>query len=208
MRHAASSNSSRIAGRFGAAQLIDNQIDFSHFAFIHRTTFGVAAEPATPRYDIERDDWGFRLEAEVPIVAANDPEALAGRRPLRQHRAMRYRYVAPFFVEIELSYPMSGGSMVVTFFAQPERPEHARMYVSLAFSHPDGFTEEQLQERVAFERRVIAEDLALQASFDELDLPLASDAECHVRADRASLEYRRILAALFRASHPGQTRAR
>jgi phenylpropionate dioxygenase-like ring-hydroxylating dioxygenase large terminal subunit len=194
-------------GRFAAAQLIDNQIDFSHFSFVHRATFGAADEPITPRYEDERDDWGFRVEAEVPIVALNDPDALAGRRPLRQHRLMSYRYVAPFFVEIALSYPMSSGSMVVTFFAQPERADQARMYVSLAFFQPDGFTEQQLAERVAFERRVIAEDLALQASFDELDLPLAIDAECHVRADRASLEYRRILSALFGASRSGSTRA-
>jgi phenylpropionate dioxygenase-like ring-hydroxylating dioxygenase large terminal subunit len=194
-------------GRFGAAQLIDNQIDFSHFSFVHRRTFGVSDQPLTPRYEIERDDWGFRIETEVPIVAANDPDARAGHRPLRQHRLMHYRYVAPFFVEIGLTYPMSGGSMVVSFFAQPERADQARMYVSLAFSQPGGFTEEQLEERVAFERRVIAEDLALQASFDELDLPLAIDAECHVRADRASLEYRRILAALFDASRSGSPRA-
>jgi vanillate O-demethylase monooxygenase subunit len=194
-------------GRFSAAQLIDNQIDFSHFSFVHRATFGVADEPVTPRYEIERDDWGFRVEAEVPILAANDPDALAGHRPLRQHRLMSYRYVAPFFVEISLSYPMSGGSMVVTFFAQPELRDRARMYVSLAFSQPDGFTDEQLAERVAFERRVVAEDLSLQARFDELDLPLATDAECHVRADRASLEYRRILASLFDASQSGLTRA-
>jgi phenylpropionate dioxygenase-like ring-hydroxylating dioxygenase large terminal subunit len=195
-------------GRFGAAQLIDNQIDFSHFSFIHRATFGVSDEPVTPRYDIDRDDWGFRVEAEVPIVAANDADALAGRRPLRQHRLMRYRYIAPFFVEIALSYPMSSGSMVVTFFAQPERADQARMYVTLAFSQPGGFTDEQLAERVGFERRVVAEDLALQASFDELELPLAVDAECHVRADRASLEYRRILTALFSASRSDRARAR
>jgi phenylpropionate dioxygenase-like ring-hydroxylating dioxygenase large terminal subunit len=195
------------AGRFSAAQLIDNQIDISHFSFVHRATFGVVDEPVTPSYEIEREDWGFRLEAEVPIVASNDPVALGGHRPLRQRRLMSYRYVAPFFVEIALSYPSSGGSMVVTFFAQPERADRARMYVSLAFSQPGGLTDEQLGERVAFERRVIAEDLVLQASFDELDLPLAAGAECHVRADRASLEYRRILSALFGASRSGPSDA-
>jgi phenylpropionate dioxygenase-like ring-hydroxylating dioxygenase large terminal subunit len=194
-------------GRFSAAQLIDNQIDISHFSFVHRATFGVVDEPLTPSYEIQRNDWGFRLDAEVPIVASNDPAARAGHRPLRQHRLMSYRYVAPFFVEIALSYPSSGGSMVVTFFAQPEQPDRARMYVSLAFSQPGGLTDDELAERVAFERRVIAEDLALQASFDELDLPLAAGSECHVRADRASLEYRRILAALFGASRSGPSRA-
>jgi vanillate O-demethylase monooxygenase subunit len=188
------------SGRFSAAQLIDNQVDISHFSFVHRTTFGVLDQPVVPRYEIERDEWGLRLHADAPILAANDPAALAGWRPLRQNRSMSYRYIAPFFVEIELSYPLSGASMTVSFFAQPERETQARLYVTLAFSHPDGLTDEELEARVEFERRVIAEDLELQSSFEELDLPLAIDAECHVRADRASLEYRRILAALFGAA--------
>ena len=181
------------AGRYAAAMLIDNQLDLAHFAFVHRSTFGSDAAARTPRYEIERDQWGFTVEVEVPITAANDREALDGRRSLAQHRPMRYRYVAPFFVELTLIYPVMGGSTVVTFFAQPLQAAQARLYVSLAFSHPDGFSEDELAERVAFERRVVGEDLELQSSFDVLDLPLQRDAECHVRADRASLGFRRIL---------------
>lgn len=36
----------------------------------------------------------------------------------------------------------------------------------------------------------------MQATFDQLRLPLDLTAELHVRADRASIEYRRILRAL------------
>lgn len=187
-------------GRFAAALLIDNQLDISHFSFIHRATFGVHEEPVAPQYEVERTDWGFCLAAEVPISAANDREAIEGRRPLRQYRTMQYRYVAPYFVEITLHYPVMGGSTVVTFFAQPERAEHAKLYVTVAFSNPDGFSDEELAERVAFERKVIGEDLALQARFDVLDLPLGAGAESHVRADRASIEYRRILTQLLMAA--------
>lgn len=191
------------SGRYSAAMLIDNQLDLAHFAFVHKRTFGAKEAARTPRYDIERDPWGFRVEVEVPITAANDRDALEGRHPLLQHRLMRYRYVAPFFVEITLIYPVMGGSTVVTFFAQPLQEAQARLYVSLAFSHPEGISVEDLAERVAFERRVVAEDLELQSSFDVLDLPLAPGAECHVRADRASVEFRRILTSLFTAAQIG-----
>ena len=37
----------------------------------------------------------------------------------------------------------------------------------------------------------------IQARFDELALPLDPTGECHVRADRPALEYRRVLARLI-----------
>ena len=191
------------SGRYSAALLIDNQLDLTHFAFVHKSTFGTPEAKRTPRYEIERDSWGFRIDAEIPISASNDPAALEGRHPLLQHRLMRYRYVAPFFVEITLSYPVMGGSTVVMFFAQPEQAAQPRLVVTLSFMHPDGFTLEDLAERVAFERRVIGEDLELQSSFDVMDLPLDASAECHVRAERASVEYRRILTSLFTAAQIG-----
>ena len=129
-------------GRYGAAQLIDNQLDVSHFAFLHRS---------------------------------------------------------PFFVELELEYPVMGGSNVILFFVQPETADRATMYVTMLFEQPGGFSEDELAARVAFEYRVVGEDLALQERFDELALPLDPTVECHVRADRPALEYRRLLADLVRA---------
>jgi phenylpropionate dioxygenase-like ring-hydroxylating dioxygenase large terminal subunit len=187
-------------GRLSAAMLIDNQLDIAHFSFVHLSTFGVADETDTPRYEVAREEWGFSIEAEVPIEAGNDALALTGVHPLRQYRTMRYRYVAPYFVEITLDYPVMGGSMVVTFFAQPQRFDQARLYVGLTFSHPDGLEDDELEERVSYERRVLAEDLALQLRFDVLDLPLGAGEESHVRADRASVEYRRLLTQLFLAA--------
>jgi hypothetical protein len=72
------------------------------------------------------------------------------------------------------------------------------MYVTLLFEQPGGFTAEELADRVAFEYRVVAEDLALQERFDQLSLPLDLTAECHVRADRPALEYRRVLGQLVK----------
>jgi vanillate O-demethylase monooxygenase subunit len=134
----------------------------------------------------------------VAIRATNDPGVAAGTRPIDQERWMHYRYQAPFFVELRLDYPVMGGSNVILFFVQPETAERATMYVTLLFEQPGGFTAEELADRVAFEYRVVAEDLALQERFDQLSLPLDLTAECHVRADRPALEYRRVLGQLVK----------
>jgi vanillate O-demethylase monooxygenase subunit len=186
-------------GRYGAAQLIDNQLDVSHFAFLHRATFGSAQSRRPGAAPLQRESWGFSFSMSVPIRASNDPGVASGVRPLEQERMMRYRYRAPFFVELELEYTVMGGSNVILFFVQPETTDRATMYVTMLFKQPGGFTEDELAARVAFEYRVVGEDLTLQERFDELALPLDPTAECHVRADRPALEYRRLLADLVRA---------
>lgn len=194
-------------GRFGAGFLIDNQLDMAHFAYVHRATFGTNQATSAPSYEVVREPWGFTVDAEIPITAANDPGVARGERPLSQYRKMHYRYRAPFHVELLLDYPVMGGSADIVFWAQPETAERSRLYVTLLFAQPGGFTDTDLAERVAFEYRVIGEDLALQSRFDELALPLDLTRECHVRADRASVEYRRLLGALTEAGPPDEVGA-
>jgi phenylpropionate dioxygenase-like ring-hydroxylating dioxygenase large terminal subunit len=188
------------SGRYGAAQLIDNQLDVSHFPFLHGDTFGSPDGRGTVPPKLESDPWGFSFSLSSPILANNDPGVAAGVRPLAQHRMMRYRYRAPFFVELELTYPVMGGSNVIVFFVQPETLDRATLYCICALEQPGGFTSDELEARIAFEYRIIAEDLALQERFHDLALPLDPRAECHVRADRPALEYRRLLAQLVAAS--------
>jgi vanillate O-demethylase monooxygenase subunit len=187
-------------GRYGAGLLLDNQLDVAHFAFVHRETFGTPDATTPPPYELLRQPWGFDFAMSLPIAARNDKGVRAGLRPLEQYRSMRYRFRAPFHLALSLSYPMTGGSTEIIFFVQPETEDRATMYVTLLFSEPEGLSPEALAERVRFEYRVIGEDLALQARFDHLELPLELHAQCHVRADRASIELRRILTALAVAS--------
>jgi hypothetical protein len=53
-----------------------------------------------------------------------------------------------------------------------------------------------MAEAVEFEVAVLREDLRIQESFYELALPLELTAEVHTRADRTTLELRRVLADL------------
>jgi phenylpropionate dioxygenase-like ring-hydroxylating dioxygenase large terminal subunit len=181
------------SGRYGAALLIDNQLDMGHFPFVHAGTFGSPDGEVVSSTEMTRDPWGFTLSTQIPITATNDPAALRGEHPVQQYRDMVYRYCAPYSLELRLDYPVMGGSTIITFFAQPETEDRCRLYITLLFQQPGGFGEGELTDRLKFEYQVIAEDLDLQARFDDLHLPLDPGAEVHTRADRASIEFRRIL---------------
>jgi vanillate O-demethylase monooxygenase subunit len=185
------------SGRYGAALLIDNQIDMGHFPFLHAATFGSPAGQVLPPVELERSPWGFVARAQVPITAANDPAVRSGERPAQQYRDMVYRYQAPYSLELRLEYPVMGGSTIIAFFAQPEAADRCRFYATLSFHQPGGFDEGELTERVKFEYQVVGEDMDLQARFSDLRLPLSAGDETHTRADKPSIEYRRILKDLL-----------
>jgi phenylpropionate dioxygenase-like ring-hydroxylating dioxygenase large terminal subunit len=187
-------------GTFGAGMLIDNQLDIAHFPFVHRATFGSPDGALVPAYEVVRDGFGFTTRIEIPFTAANDPLVPSGDHPLHQIRVMTYRYVAPFFLDLCIEYPQMGGTMRLAFVAQPMRNDRARMFVTIGFAVPEGLSPDALADRIAFEERVIAEDLDLQARFVTQALPIDVRIETHVRADRQSLEFRRILQDLLVAA--------
>lgn len=190
----------RVEGRYGAGLLLDNQLDAGHFPFVHRGTFGSSPGEALPAYEVDRDGLGFEVVLRVPIAARNDVKDADGVRALEQHRTMTYRYRAPSTLFLRLDYEEMGGSTGILFCFTPLDRETSRMDVDLLFTHPEGFTDEQLAERLAFEVSVVAEDLALQDRFEFLDLPLDLTAEIHTKADRSAVEMRRILTDLFTAA--------
>lgn len=189
----------RVEGRYGAGLLLDNQLDAGHFPFVHRDTFGSSPGEALPGYEVARDGFGFEVKLRVPISARNDVKNDDGLRSIDQHRTMTYRYQAPSTLFLRLDYEEMGGSTGILFCFTPLDAEMSRMDVDLLFSHPEGFTDEQLAERLVFEVAVVAEDLALQDRFEFLDLPLDLTAEIHTKADKAAVEMRRILTDLFAA---------
>jgi hypothetical protein len=97
-----------------------------------------------------------------------------------------------------------GGSNRIGFFAQPERDDHARLFSVSVLDQPGGFTDDAFAARREFENRVGEEDRAIQRAFDVLAVPIALDEECHVRADRASVAFRRILGRMARNAEQGE----
>jgi phenylpropionate dioxygenase-like ring-hydroxylating dioxygenase large terminal subunit len=189
----------RVEGRFGVGLLLDNQLDAAHFPFLHGSTFGNSAGEQIPPYTTSSTRTGVSASIRIPITAKNDPLAVAGAHDLQQHRTMHYEFQAPLWLRLRLDYEDMGGSTVILFSLTPQRASRARMDIDLLFRHPGGLTDTQLDERVAFEERVVAEDVRLQGHFEDLRLPLDPTVEAHISADRLSVECRRVLRSLLSA---------
>ena len=183
-----------IRARVGAGLMLDNFLDIAHFPFVHAATIG-ATESETFDFVVERQGFGMRVHATHPFPNREDPGVAAGIRSVLQHRRLEYRYRAPFQICLRIDYVEAGGANVLDFYVQPEDAEYCRIYTSVHRNDLDGDAH-RLAECVAFERKIVDEDLALQERYVDNRLPLDATAEVHVKADRMTIELRRILAEL------------
>ena len=95
---------------------LENSFDNSHFSFVHRATFGVAAQPRPSRYELVENEAGFY--AETVIAAANPPafhRVSGSREPLTQ-RLMRNAYYLPFSRRLDIEYPSGVRHVIVNCF--------------------------------------------------------------------------------------------
>ena len=191
-----------LRARASAGLLADNFLDVAHFPFVHAGTFGADEAAEVPRYEVGRDGWGFTMGYEHSFANREDPAVAAGTRPLVQTRRLTYRLDAPFHLQLRIDFVEAGGTNVIGFFIQPETADSCRLFTTLWRNDLDG-DEARLAEAVDFEVAVLREDLVVQEAFDELVLPLAPTAEVHTRADRTTLELRRVLADLVAAADAG-----
>lgn len=188
--------------RAGAGFLADNFLDMAHFPFVHAATFG-AEDPVVPPLAVARDGLSFTAVSEHDFVNREDPGVAAGTRRLVQRRRVTYRVHAPFHLVLRLDFLDAGGTNVIGFFLQPESDDSCRVY-STIWRDDLGGEPSRMADAVAFEVRVVKEDLALQDTFDVHELPLDPTVEVHTRADRSTLELRRMLADLVAAAAPAR----
>jgi hypothetical protein len=139
------------------------------------------------------------MSYEHQFAHREDPGVATGARPLVQRRRLTYQFSAPFHLRLRIEFLDSGGSNVIGFFIQPETEESCRLFTTLWRDDLDG-DERRMAEAVEFELAVLREDLRIQEGYHELVLPLDVQAEVHTRADRTTLELRRVLADLVRAA--------
>lgn len=180
-----------IVTRANAGLLADNFLDMAHFAFVHTGTFGAGEATEVGDYRVEREGYAFCAVYEHEFANREDPGVAEGIRPLIQRRRLTYRYVAPYHLELALDFLDAGGTNVIGFFLVPVDDETVTIYSSLWRDDLRG-SADRLGEAIAFERAVVNEDLALQSRYHDLALPLDITTEVHVKADRTTVELRRI----------------
>ena len=90
-------------------RVLENSFDNSHFSFVHRATFGVAAQPKPSRYELVEREGGFH--AETVIDAANPPDyhRVSGSTDPITQRHMRNAYFLPFSRRLDIEYPSANG---------------------------------------------------------------------------------------------------
>lgn len=181
-----------ITTRGSAALLADNFLDMAHFPFVHVGTFGSDEAREVPQYSVERSEFGFSAAYEHEFANREDPGVATGERPLVQRRRLTYHYSAPFHLVLEIEFLDAGGTNVIGFFLTPEDADTVRIYSTLWRNDLDGSIE-KMQEAIDFEVRVISEDLLIQSRYERLEMPLDLKTEVHTRADKTTLEFRRVL---------------
>ncbi|MGP0032388.1 MAG: Rieske 2Fe-2S domain-containing protein [Acidimicrobiales bacterium] len=188
-----------LEARAAAGLLADNFLDVAHFPFVHAGTFGADEAAVVPPFVVAREGWSFTVSYEHAFANREDPGVAAGTRPLVQTRRLTYRLDAPFHLRLRIDFVEAGGSNVIGFFIQPETADSCRVFTTLWRDDLAG-DPARMADAIAFEVAVLREDLRVQEAYDELVLPLHPGAEVHTRADRATLELRRVLADLVAAA--------
>jgi vanillate O-demethylase monooxygenase subunit len=186
-----------MTARASAGLLADNFLDVAHFPFVHAGTFGADEAALVPQYSVARDGWSFTMSYQHSFSNREDPGVAAGLRPLVQNRRLAYRLDAPFHLSLRIDFIEAGGTNVIGFFIQPETIDSCRLFCTL-WRDDLGPEREKMADAIDFEVAVLREDLLIQEAFDQLFLPLNAAAEVHTRADRTTVELRRVLSDLVR----------
>ncbi len=181
--------------RAGAAQFVDNFLDFAHFPFVHAGTFGNAEEPFVEEFSVERAAHGAVVDYRHTIVNHEDPLVADGTHPLVQPRRMRYEYTAPFTALLRLDLELTGMVNAILVACQPVDVGVTRLYTVMLRN--DCADDAAARAAVDYELSVLAEDLAVIDHLPDTTVTLDPTAQVHTRADRLTVEFRRVLRDLL-----------
>jgi phenylpropionate dioxygenase-like ring-hydroxylating dioxygenase large terminal subunit len=212
----------------GLRSITENFRDSSHFAFVHKQTFGNVS-PLIPGYTVRRDGW--RLAWEFVLRYADEWQAEDGAGPGSKYRfggtdadpadagvasqqLIHYRFGAGSLSYVYTEHP-GGGKRIVCQVAAPLTTDGAGCRVFFFVAANAAFRAQygDVADQVALESRVFAEDVPIVESLDPPESPLELDGQAHVRADRYAVAYRQLyrdlldqFAAAQQASAGGDTR--
>ena len=101
-------------------------------------------------------------------------------------------YTAPHHVYLRINYKSENAVLTISFCHQPVNATTTRLFCT-DYRNDIADTPHNRQQAVDFQMAVAAEDKALLERVHRKGVPLDVTAEVHTRADRITLEMRRIL---------------
>lgn len=178
-----------VAINASAGRQIEGFLDVSHFAFVHKESFGESDNPVVPSYPITPTETGF--VADYISTVSNYAHGYKHLAPADFMWHRRFETFLPFTAKLTVFFPH--GKLHILNVASPVSARKTRLFVPIC---RDFDKNSPLQETLDFNYQVFAEDIAIvETQFPE-DLPLDLHAEAHFPADRSSIAYRKGLAAL------------
>ena len=183
------------AWRASAAQMADNFLDVAHFPFTHPGSIGDPDDRAVLPYEVERGPWHFSVQhrhAAKTLTYSMGTEETYGITM----RTLWFVGTAPHHVYLKIRYDDSESVIVICFFHQAVDRDTTNLYAFQIRNDmgPGGFSVADVmvqQNTVANEDKVLLEQLAVKG------IPVRLGDELHVRADRSTVELRRLLADLM-----------
>jgi phenylpropionate dioxygenase-like ring-hydroxylating dioxygenase large terminal subunit len=173
-----------------AGRQIEGFLDVSHFAFVHKDSFGESDNPVVPEYKVTKTAQGFI--ADYISTVSNYAHGYKHLNPpgFMWHR--RFEVFVPFAAKLTVEFP-GGGRLHIMNAASPVSARKTRLFVPICRNFDK---DSPIEATLDFNYQVFAEDIAIvEQQFPE-DLPLDLHAEAHFPADRSSITYRKCLAAI------------
>ncbi|MFN3216175.1 MAG: Rieske 2Fe-2S domain-containing protein [Acidimicrobiales bacterium] len=176
-----------------APRIVDNALDVSHVAWVHRNSVGSAANPRLETGPLERDGQTFRFSVTLVAQVNDQQKANTGLAVDLTRRTTHAELVQPLVFRGRMVYEENGLEHVLFKTCTPVDDETTLFCQFIARN--DDPPPERWEAISAVDIQVQAEDRALLENVNP-DFPLEPTAELHTKADRMTLEYRKILAEL------------
>lgn len=158
--------------------MIENFRDVAHFAFVHQATLGAMPEEIEP-LSPQRD--GLEVTMRREMEWGDDAQAVWGRL-----RKLSFHVVAPNFTSSQM-FTDDGQRCLLHTARAISATESAHYWIEGGL---ENFDEECLEEVIAYDARIYAEDIAIISSIEPRELPLDPNADSNALADRFTLAYR------------------
>lgn len=175
-----------------APRVVDNALDVSHLSFVHRNSIGDADNPKLHGLDVQRTGTGITMTVSYLSRVTEQQKLNTGITDDYTTRTTYAELVQPFVFRGVLEYP-NGLKHVLFKTCTPVDDTHTLFCQFVARN--DAPDEAKQAGIIAVDQQVQKEDRELLEGVRP-EFPLSMATEMHVRSDRMTVEYRRILAEL------------
>lgn len=158
--------------------MIENFRDVAHFAFVHEATLGAMPEVIEP---LEPECNGLEVTLRRKVEWGDDAAAVWGAL-----REMHYHVIAPNFTSTRI-LTVDGERCLLHAARAISATESAHYWIEGGL---ENFDEESLENLIAYDWRIYAEDLPIISAIQPPVLPLDPNADVNTLADRFTLSYR------------------